>query len=193
MHWRSCVIPLVLVVSCTPKEDNSNVVPLGQQPMQQRFSAGKPLQRDAKGNWPAEVRSMKLDDGDRKSDYFTSTSNLPKAYKAGEFKKAAWWGDKSYPRKPYTGNTDGSRFQVASKAKDKTARETGTAADVPGPYQTGTYRTGDARESSGKRIGKTSDAETDIRREVFPEPDVADWKQQREMDIRATKSILGRE
>ena len=192
MLFPLCLIPCLLVVSCaTEKEDN--VVPIKAQTMEQRFGGGKTIKQDASGNWSADVKATSLPENNRQSAYFTGDSNLPKTYKAGEYAKNSWWGGKSYPREPYGGNTDGSRFQTAARAQGKGAREAKVAADSPGPYQAGAYQTGSAREASGKRFGKPVDAQTANRREDFPEPDVAGWKEQRRMNIQETKSILGRD
>jgi len=127
-----------------------------------------------------------------KSSTSTDTSDMGKTYKAGAFSKQQWWGGKTYDTQAYQGTPDGSRFQTAARDQGRSARETGSAADIPGPYQTGNYQTGKAREASGKQLGKPLDAATANRRETFPEPEVQGWEEQRRLDLSTTKGILGR-
>lgn len=184
------ILPCLLVVACATGKKSDASPDIGKT-MSQRYQ-GKSIKQDANGNWPIGVKNSKLPEADRKSGYFTGDSNLPKAYKAGEYKKTSWWGGKSYEPGSYAGNTDGSRFQTASRAQGKGARESGVAAGGVGTHQTGAYATGASRESGVKPLGKPTDAATANRRDSYPEPHVSGWKEQRRMDIKATNRILGR-
>ena len=50
-----------------------------------------------------------------------------------------------------------------------------------------------ARETDGKRLDRPSDAETDIRRRVFQQPQIIDYRDQRKLTLQETKSFLGRD
>ncbi|MCF7734079.1 MAG: hypothetical protein K9N23_20515 [Akkermansiaceae bacterium] len=184
------ILPCLLVVACATGKKSDDSADIGKT-MSQRFN-GKSIKQDANGNWPSGVANSKLPESDRKSGYFTGDSNLPKAYQAGEYKKSSWWGGKTYKPGAYAGNTDGSRFQTASRAQGQGARESGVAAGGVGIHQTGAYETGASREGGAKPVDKPTDAVTANRRETYPEPVVSGWKEQRRMDLKTTNRILGR-
>jgi hypothetical protein len=192
MRLLFCFIPCLLVVSCATEQEE-NVVPLKKQTMEERFNDKKgSLKMDEKGNWSSEVRGMDLPDAKRKSAYFTGESNQPKAFKTESYQKAKWWGGKAYDSKPYTGNTDASRLKTTARDQGKGAREA-TAEAPTGVYDTGAFPTGQAREAAGKPIGKPADARTEKRREVYPEPDMTGYREQRKMQVKEVNSIMGRD
>jgi hypothetical protein len=116
-----------------------------------------------------------------------------KEFKAGDYHKKSWWGDKDYTKKVYSGNTDGSRFQKDSGFGGKSANEGAMAAREGGEsYGTKDYHTGRAREEGGNQIEKISDAETDERRHVFTKPDIIPWEQQN-LTVEDTKRMLGKD
>lgn len=163
-------------------------------PMSERFNSKQPF-KDKQGNWTPEVANMRLHEADRQSAYFSQNSNLPARYETGDYAKTKWWGGKSYETAAYDGNTDGSRFQTAARDADKASREAGLAATVSESYDTGTYGTGRAREA-GRTMSTGSHAMIDERRETFPDPDITtgkQWQEQRKLDLRTTRSMVGRE
>lgn len=107
--------------------------------------------------------------------------------------KASLWGSKEYAAQVYDGNLDGSRHQTAARMADKGARE-GTLISREGGrvYQAPSVSRTVAREDSGGEIRRTSDAETDARRRVFPQPVIEDWRPQRALTVEDTKGMLGR-
>ena len=117
-----------------------------------------------------------------------------KEFKAGDYRKKSWWGDKDYAKKVYGGNTDANSLRKDSRFSGNEAGEAAVAARDSGKtYDTGAYETGRAfEESRGQAIDKISDAETDERRRVFTDPDVIPWKEQHGVTIEQTKSALGR-
>jgi hypothetical protein len=116
-----------------------------------------------------------------------------KEFKAGDYRKKSWWGDKDYATKVYDGKTDGSRFQKDSHIGEKSANEGAMAArEGSESYGTKDYKTARAREEGGNKIGKASDAETDERRRVFTQPDVIPWQQQN-LTVEDTRRMLGKD
>jgi len=161
--------------------------------MSERFNGG-PIKQGPNGQWPDSMEKYSASNGNRQSAYFTQTSNIAKPYKTGDYAKTAWAGKiNEVAKTAYAGKTDGSRFHTPSRVAQGDARETNAAAVVHDPYKTGDYKTSAARESNAKRLDKPSDAQTDVRRRVFPDPEITSWKEQRALDMKATKSILGRE
>jgi hypothetical protein len=161
------------------------------KPLSERLGENNGFKQDADGNWVPR--------SDKRSSYESAGPPAmfqgeyqKKTYKTGEYAKKSWWGNKDYGRKEYAGNTDGSRFQTNSRFDGQGAREAGNQADIPDPYQTGTYATNAARETGNEAIGRPSDAETDIRRRVYTPPSVIDWREQRSLSLEQSKGILGR-
>jgi hypothetical protein len=116
-----------------------------------------------------------------------------KEYKADSYGKKSWWGDKDYVKKVYGGNTDGSSFKRDSRFHGSQAREGSiTARDSGQNYQTGAYATNSAREDGMGKIARNSDAETDVRRRVFTDPDIVPWQQQNGVTLDDSKRMLGR-
>jgi hypothetical protein len=116
-----------------------------------------------------------------------------KTYKAGEYSKKSWWGNKDFGRQAYTGATDDSRFQKKSRFDGQDSSVTGgETARISDPYQTGDYATSAARESGNSKLAKPSDAETDSRRRVYQQPEIIHWKQQRSITLDQSRGILGR-
>lgn len=158
---------------------------------------GQAYSQDKDGSWKANFnKRSSFEQVDRDSPYFKGeNAATKKAYKTGEFNKKSWWGNKEFGTKSYSGDTDGSRFAKASALGDQRAREISKIAKESGnhSYATSDYATNDAREAAGKMLDKPSDAETDVRRKVFTQPSVMDWREQRGMTLKDTKAILGRE
>jgi len=185
-------LPLLLAVSCSSDSNSSSGNPsLAQKSLAQRLDENNGYKQDSEGNWSPQSGKRSSFETNRESAYFKG-DYAKKQYKTGDYAKKSWWGDTKYESKRYEGATDGSRFQTTSKFQQQGAREAKTAADIPDNYKTGTYTTATAREAGSKRLGKTSDAETDVRRRVFPQPDIFDWREQRSMSLSETKGILGR-
>jgi hypothetical protein len=189
------LLPLaVLVASCADKQSApASAADTGPKPLSQRLNESNGYEVDSNGNWVPRSNKRSSFEAQGSSAYFQGTNpNEKKEYKAGEYSKKSWWGNKDYGRQPYQGNTDGSRFQQSSRLDGKTAPEAGSAARIPDPYQTGTYATGSAREQSNSSLAKPSDTETDIRRRSFEQPEVIDWREQRSLTLDQSRGILGR-
>jgi hypothetical protein len=184
------LLALLLVASCAKDGAAEPTATVSRQTMSEKFN-GPPIKQKADGKWADDVERTSAFDNNRKSPYFLEKSSAAKPYKTGEYAKSSWWGKTDVPKRPYTGSTDGKRFQTSSRYQGAGAREASTTAQKHAPYTTGAYKTAAAREGVGKRLDKPSDAETDIRRRVFPDPEMSDWKQQRSLDVKTTKSILG--
>ena len=199
------LLPLLFVVSCASHESSSpsaspsasaaaSASPAaGTKTMSQKFN-GPAVKQTASGEWPDDVKKFSASDSKRQSPYFNSKSSVAKPYKTGEYAKTEWTGKtKEVPKKDYAGNTDANHFHTPSRIQHDGAHETSTtAATLPGDYKTGDYKTSTAHEQGAKRLAKPSNAIVDSRRRVYPEPEVSSWKQQRALDVKATKSILGR-
>jgi hypothetical protein len=186
------LLPWLLVASCA-KDSASSSTESGFKPLSQRLDENNGYTQDEAGNWVPRVDKRSPYESQGASRYFDKKSNYnQKSYQAGEYARKSWWGNKDYGRKAYAGDTDGSRFRQDSKFQDRTAREAGGSADIPDAYKTGGYATSAAREAGTGNLDRPSDAETDIRRRVFPQPEIIDWREQRSLTLDQSKGILGR-
>jgi len=163
-------------------------VPLGLED-QQRVGKDS-FKADANGNFVPQDNKRSSFETKGQSPYFKG-DYAKKDYKTGDYAKKSWWGNKEYGRQQYAGNTDGSRFQKDSRFDGKGARESGSAADIPDAYQTDTYATNAARETGKDKLTKPANAEIENRREVFQQPDILDWQEQRKLSLEQSRGILG--
>lgn len=114
-----------------------------------------------------------------------------KEYKAGDYRKKSFWGDKDYVKKVYEGKTDANSLKKESRFGSKSANEGAMAAREGGKdFRTNTYASGAAREQSQEGITRVSDAETDERRRVFTPPDI--YSSRSGMTVNDTNRMLGR-
>lgn len=165
--------------------------PAPRKTLSQRLDENNGYTQDADGNWVPRNNKRSSFENQGQSPYFQGSYDK-KAYKTGEYRKKAWWGNKDYGRQAYAGNTDGSRFQKPSRLDGQGAREAGQDARIPRTYETDGFATGSAREAGQSSLAKPSDAETDVRRRVYQAPPVIDWREQRALSLEQSKGILGR-
>jgi hypothetical protein len=185
------LLPLWLAASCASDSDSS-ASGNGFVPLSQRLEENNGYAQDASGSWVPRNDKRSSFESQGASPYFNNSNYSKKTYQTGEYSKKSWWGNKDYGRKSYAGETDGSRFQKSSRQQGHSAREAGGSADIPDAYQTGAYATSAAREAGTRKVAKPSDAETDIRRRVYQQPEIIDWREQRSLTLDQSKGILGR-
>lgn len=197
------ILPILFLASCAGDGGSSSTSTAASEPSGARqrslddwandISKDNGFRVDEAGNYVPRSNKRSSFDRNRNSPYFKEGYSKKEYSGTKSYEKKSWWGDSEYAKKSYDGNTDGSRFQTESRFQGQGARETGSAAgNLPGDYKTGSYKTGSARESAQNGIGKPSDAETDVRRRVFSQPTITNYRQQRNMSVQETKGILGR-
>jgi hypothetical protein len=186
----SLLLPVFLLASCA-SDKKETAAPPERRSLSERINEKNGYKQDADGNWVVQ--------NDRRSPYESMGSTYDakksfqkKDYKTGDFAKKSWWGNKEYDRQSYSGNTDGSRFQTNSALQGETAPEAGDAAKIPGPYKTDTYATNAAREAGNKPIERTSNTIVESREKTFKQPEIIDWREQRNLSVDQSKGILGR-
>jgi hypothetical protein len=186
------LLPLLLLASCasdSKKKDSASTPP--RKSLSERINEKNGYKQDADGNWVVQNDRRSPYEG-KGSTYDADKSFAKKEYKTGDFAKKSWWGNKEYDRKSYSGNTDGSRFQTTSALQGETAPEAGDAAKIPGPYKTDTYATNAAREAGNKPIERTSNTIVESREKTFKQPEIIDWREQRNLSLDQSKGLLGR-
>ncbi len=190
------LVPLVacLAVSCAKDGGTGSSAGGGTKPLSQRLNESNGFKVDSEGNWVPRNDRRSSFESQGESPYFKGGNpNQNKEYRTGDYARKSWWGNKDYGRSSYQGNTDAGHLRQTSRLDGQSAGETGRAArGGDDSYQTGGYRTGDARESSASRLDKPSDAETDVRRRVYQPPEIIEWSEQRKLSLEQSRGILGR-
>jgi hypothetical protein len=187
----STLAAAVLLVSCGSDSKPQATPSSPPKSLSQRLNESGGYKQDSEGNWKPTSDKRSAFEG-QGATYDSQKSYRKETYKTGDYTKKSWWGNKEYDRQPYTGNTDGSRFQTTSGLQGKGAREANTSARIPDPYETGTYQTNSAREAGNAAIQKPSNDLIDNRQKVFQQPEIIDWREQRSLSMEQSKGILGR-
>lgn len=183
---------LVLLASCASEKSESRPSSAPRN-LSTRLSESNGYKQDSNGNWvPQNDRRSEFES--KGQSHFAQKSFNKKAYQSGDYEKKSWWGNKSYDRKAFAGNTDGSRFQKSSGLESKGAREAARSLNKQDSYATADYATSSARESGAAGVNTPQRAQNQIdrRQEVFEQPEIVDWKEQRTLSLGQSKGILGR-
>lgn len=184
-------LPVLLVASCGTGDEAAEPAPPTRQTLNERFGGGGG--RDPNSFTQGPDGKLKMNDAKRSQfenqgeSHLSNKSFRKQDYKAGDYAKKSWWGNKEYGRQAYDGNTDGSRFQQTSRLDGQGADEAGSQARVPGDYSTGNYATGDTRESGDIRV-RESDSTA---RESTRKNDQFQWDEERTLSVEQSRSILG--
>ncbi len=182
------MIASVLAVSCAKDKHKESAATF--KPLSQRLDESNGYKQGPDGSWVPKSDKRSSFEAQGRSQYFQGEYQK-KAFKTNDYTTKSWWGNKDYGAKPYTGNTDGSRFEKASRLDGKGARESDHAADLPKDYKTGEYATNAARETEQGAIAKPYESQTDPGRRVDLKPEIIDWREQRKLSLEQSKGILG--
>ncbi|MES2440319.1 MAG: hypothetical protein V4584_14715 [Verrucomicrobiota bacterium] len=187
------LLPVILMASCASDSDKpeSTSAPVARKSLSERMNEDNGYKKDADGNWKPQNDKRSPYDSMGQDPNFAGKDFKKKEYKAGDYAKKSWWGNKDYDKQSYAGNTDGSRFQKSSDLGSKGAREAKTTADFKEDYKTDSYATNSAREAGSSPIKKTSNDLIDNRQKVFEQPEIIDYRAQRQMSMDQSKGILG--
>ncbi len=190
LQWLlTCLLALVFLVSCASKrtvtKSQARVDVWGNP---ERFSVGK----DEAGN-PQMKSDLRSTFEGKASNMVSNRDFSGKDYTTRSYAKKRWAGSRGIERKKYEGNTDASRYKMEPWFVQKQALAEGQRARANDRvYETGRYSKTTAVEQQGRRLARPSDAETDVRRRVFREPDIIDWKEQQGLGVKDTNKLLGR-
>lgn len=181
------------IVSCAEEKiDNSKPTEASRPGLQERLSESAGYKQNEKGEWVPKSDKRSSYDSQRDTPYFKDKLDTMERYKTGDYAKKSWWGSKEYGKKPYEGDTDGSRFRSEARQDGQVARYDGKAARTSEPFKTNTLPTESARESRNPAVDRPTNAYTESQRKTYKAPSVIDWKEQRSMDMDQSRSILGR-
>ncbi|GAA5483738.1 hypothetical protein [Haloferula sargassicola] len=142
-------------------------------------------------NYSGGARKSAMENSQANSMYEGELSK--REFVAKDYAKKSFWGTKDYAKQVYGGDTDGSRFMTAAREGSSGAREGAMVSRDSGRnYTTDAIGTGAAREAGMEGIATTSDAETDLRRRVWKQPEIRDYRSERSLTVEETNSMLGR-
>lgn len=188
----AAALALLVLASCGAGSHTSRPsAGTGYVPLSQRLEQKNGFKQDAGGNWTPQNDQRSSFESQGESPYFKGDYQK-KSYSTSEVAKKSWWGSKQYGTQSYAGSTDGSRFKTTSTFSGQGAPESGQTAGLSGAYRTNSYATHAARETKRGHLAKPSNAETDIRRRVYPAPDIINWREQRALTVEQSRSLLGR-
>ena len=184
------LLALILASCASGPEKSTAAAAPARKSLSERLNQSNGYKQDANGNWKPQNDRRSEFESKGKSNFAGKDFNKQE-YKAGDYAKKSWWGNKQYAPKSYSGNTDGSRFEKSSDQQGKGAREMNTTAKIPDNYQTDSYTTSAAREAGTAPLKKGSNAAIDKRQKVFQQPEIIDWREQRSLSVDQSKGILG--
>ncbi len=156
-----------------------------------RLNRSYGYQVDEKGNWVPKTDKRSQYEGRGGSGYFSGDVNK-KSFSTNKLNKGSWMGGNEVKRPTHHLNGSSSSIGGSNHFDNQQAsldRSLRTPAPIKGNHLPGRR----ANEANGTRMDRPSDAETDARRRVFTEPDIVDYRQQRELSIRESKKLLGRD
>ena len=154
----------------------------------ERFSVGK----DEAGN-PQMKSDLRSTCEGKSSNMIASRDFSGKDYTTSSYAKKRWAGGTTFNRKKYLGNTDANKYRMEPWFVQKQAAAEGKSSDVNGrAFSTNRYDKTTANEQGANRLSRPSDANTDVRRRVFPQPDIIHWKDQEGLNVGDTNRLLGR-
>jgi len=183
------VVTLLFLGACASKRTvTRSQVRLDAWGKPERFSVGK----DEQGN-PVMKSDLRSSFEGKTSNMASNEDFSGKDYTTKSYARKRWSGNTEYSRKNYQGNTDANHYKMEPWFVRKQAQAGGKQAGVQGQtYATTAYDRTTALEQGSERIERVSDAETDVRRRVYKQPDIIDWKDQQGLGVEDTNRLLGR-
>ena len=184
-----CTALMLLLGSCASKRTVSqSQVRLDAWGNPERFSLGK----DENGN-PVMKSDLRSSFEGKTSQLSQSRDFSGKDYRTKSYAKKRWAGNSQYQPRQYAGNTDANQYKMEPWFVRKQALAHGQRAGADGQsYNTAEYEASTAREQGSERIEEGSDAETDVRRRIYQQPEIIDWKEQEGLGVKDTNRLLGR-
>lgn len=176
------------------KQRSSQVVAMdpimGEAALYDRFAFDpKSLKRDKNGNFTGAIRSPY----DSQSAVAYGGELGKSRYKKSSFKSPDWKAG-SAGKPTYGGNTDGSRFQVASAYQDSSARQGKQSSRYDGKKaRSESHLAAESRANRGESFDKPTDAHTNFRRRVYPDPTIYSREEYEKLSVEQARNILGRD
>ncbi|HEX5789997.1 MAG TPA: hypothetical protein VFY13_02540 [Luteolibacter sp.] len=177
---------LVLAASCAPEPK------FAEEPgLSQRIDMDYGYMVDDKGNWRPKVDKRSSFERQGDSQFTHKTLSTPTLEKKSAITKS-WDGSKTLDL-PEFAKKDASVYGSGNSHENgKGSRYTGMASNVTGDIKHRQFGTKSARETDVADVEKKVDAATQNRREGFVQPEIIDYRQQRDLSVKDSKDMLGR-
>lgn len=184
-----------LLTQCADKADNSQAAAEASKPrsMNERFNArGKEgYYQDGEGNWKIKDDKRSSFESVGRSSYGNQQYS-GKAYNPASVEKQSWWGNTRYQKQAYLGNTSADQYRTTANDAGKSANEAGSRSI----FSRKSVTTQKVDRTSAIENGRTNTMQsTDAARETqrdYAQPDIIDWKEQRSIQLKDTKSWLNK-
>ena len=147
--------------------------------------------QDGEGNWKTNNNKRSSFESVGRSD-MANQQYSGKVYQADRVEKSSWWGNQQYDTQRYAGNTSAEQYKTAATGVGQAANESGERSIFS--RKSMTTRTMDhqsARESSQSRAFDGSPSARESQR-ADVQPAITDWKEQRSLQLKDTKSWLNK-
>jgi hypothetical protein len=185
------------VVSCgnsgpnaSGSESSANA---GFQPLSQRLDRQSGFSQDAEGNWqPAGSNQRSQFEGRSASGTNTRNQFEASRFSTRSLDRPQWARNEAEKPQRFDGHTDGSGFQTPAADQNRRARDANARARIPGNYRTSPFATSQSRENNAKRHDRPTDYQTERARDSFEDPSITDWREQRNLSLDQSRSILSR-
>lgn len=184
------LVCLHFLCSCAKDSSGSADADLTPKSFSQRLSENHGYTVNKDGNWVPRNNKRSSFEQAGGSPYFQGELGK-KEFSTTQFGKKSWWGNNELARPEFSSSADTSNYQQSSRYQGQNAGLDRSLV-TPDKIQGSSYTTGTAHEEGGRRLSKPSDAETDVRRRLFIQPEIIDYKQQRDMSMKESKDMLGR-
>lgn len=106
--------------------------------------------------------------------------------------KQSWWGNTRYQKQAYLGNTSADQYKTTANDAGKSANETGSRSI----FSRKSVTTRNIDRTSAIESGRSNSMQgTDAARETqrdYAQPQIIDWKEQRSLQLKDTKSWLNK-
>lgn len=189
-HSHALWMLLLALPCCSGTQTPEDPASSSYEGLSSRLSQSHGYEVDDKGNWIPRNDKRSQYEGQGDSPQFRGDLGK-REFDTKSLQKGSWWGSKQLERPAFADapparlSSETSRFQRQQAALDH-------SLDTPARIDKN-YRSKElAVEAAGRSWDKPSHAATDLRRDVFIEPEIIDYKQQRELSIRQSKDLLGR-
>jgi hypothetical protein len=192
-----CACLSLLLIGCATESKDTAIVESSQpksvvfKSLDKYLSKDGGFNQDADGNWVSKSNKRSSFELQRDNSQFNGEFKK-KAYKAGDYKKKSWWGEKSYEVSEYKGDKDGSRFKIQAESRGKETKYMEKRVPTGDAYQTNKLAYGTAKESDAKSLDKPRNDYVESRQRKTSQPTIIDWEEQRDLSLEESRGILGR-
>ena len=181
----------VTFISCAGGGRSSENDHLATEGLSDRLNRSYGYEVDTQGNWVPRTDKRSQYEGRSESANFSGNIGK-KPFQTNQINKSSWMRGQELERPSSHLNRANITMGGANRFNQQQAlldHRLHTPASIKGNH----LATPGAYESSSTPIVKTGDTETDVRRRVFQQPDIIDYRQQRELSIQRSKKLLGRD